>query len=82
MTPKTDGFRALSVKHPKHLLTRAKKATKLNLAILSSNPNSTHFDLNTQCLMRQDVQLLSQKLNFFLCFFFFFFTILMPRLFI
>jgi hypothetical protein len=73
MTPKTDGFRALSVKHPKHLLTRAKKATKLNLAILSSNPNSTHFDLNTQCLMRQDVQLLSQKFNYFLCFFFFFF---------
>jgi hypothetical protein len=35
MTPKPDSFRALRVKHPKNLLTRVKKATKLNLAILS-----------------------------------------------
>jgi hypothetical protein len=37
MTPKPDGFWALDVKHPKDLLTRVKKATKLNLAILLSN---------------------------------------------
>jgi hypothetical protein len=39
MTPKPDGFRALGVKHPKDLLTRVKKATKLNLAILSIKAN-------------------------------------------
>jgi hypothetical protein len=33
MSPKPDGFRALGVKHPKDLLTRVKKVTKLNLAI-------------------------------------------------
>jgi hypothetical protein len=33
MTPKPDGFRALGVKHLKDLLTRVKKAMKLNLAI-------------------------------------------------
>jgi hypothetical protein len=42
MTPKLDGFRALGVKHPKDLLTRVKKATKLNLAILSIKANF-HF---------------------------------------
>jgi hypothetical protein len=36
MTPKPDGFRALGVKHPTDLLTRVKKATKLNLAIYQS----------------------------------------------
>jgi hypothetical protein len=36
MTPKPDGFRALGVKHPKDLLTRVKKATKLNLSIYQS----------------------------------------------
>jgi hypothetical protein len=35
MTLKPNGFRALGVKYPKDLLTRVKKATKLNLAILS-----------------------------------------------
>jgi hypothetical protein len=39
MTPKLDGFRALGVKHPKDLLTRVKKTTKLNLAILSIKAN-------------------------------------------
>jgi hypothetical protein len=39
MTPKLDGFRALGVKHPKDLLIRVKKATKLNLAILSTKEN-------------------------------------------
>jgi hypothetical protein len=39
MTPKPDGFRALGIKHPKDLLTRVKKATKLNLVILSSKTN-------------------------------------------
>jgi calcineurin-like phosphoesterase len=33
MTPKLDDFRALGVKHIKDLLTRVKKATKLNLMI-------------------------------------------------
>jgi hypothetical protein len=42
MTPKPDGFRALGVKHPKDLLTRVKKTTKLNLAILSIKENF-HF---------------------------------------
>jgi hypothetical protein len=42
MTPKPDGFRALGVKHPKDLLTRVKKATKPNLAILSIKENF-HF---------------------------------------
>jgi hypothetical protein len=42
MTPKPDGFRALGVKHPKDLLTRVKKATKLNLAKLSIKENF-HF---------------------------------------
>jgi hypothetical protein len=65
MTPKPDGFRALGVKHPKDLLTRVKKAMKLNLAILSSNPNFTPFDTNIQCLMRQEVWLLSEKFKFF-----------------
>jgi hypothetical protein len=39
MTPKLDGFRALGVKHPKDLLNRVKKSTKLNLAILSIKEN-------------------------------------------
>jgi hypothetical protein len=39
MTPKPDGFRTLGVKHPKDFLTRVKKATKLNLAILSIKAN-------------------------------------------
>jgi hypothetical protein len=39
MTPKPNGFRALGVKHPKDLLTRVKKDTKLNLAILSIKTN-------------------------------------------
>jgi len=39
MTSKPDGFKALDVKHPKELLTRVKKATKLNLAILSIKAN-------------------------------------------
>jgi hypothetical protein len=42
MTPKPDGFRALGEKYPKNLLTRVKKATKLNLAILSIKENF-HF---------------------------------------
>jgi hypothetical protein len=36
MTLKPDGFRALGVEHPKDLLTRVQKATKLNLAIYQS----------------------------------------------
>jgi hypothetical protein len=70
MTPKPNGFRALGVKHPKDLLTRVKKAMKLNLAIFSS------FDVNTQCLMMQEIGLLSEKLkviNIILLLFFFFF---------
>jgi len=47
MTPKPDGFRALGVKHPKDLLTRVKKATKLNLVILSIK---TNFYLLTRIL--------------------------------
>jgi hypothetical protein len=47
MTPKPDGFRALGVKHPKDLLTRVKKATKPNLAILSIK---TNLHLLTQIL--------------------------------
>jgi hypothetical protein len=39
MTPKPNGFRALGVKHHKDLLTRVKKATKLNLATLSIKEN-------------------------------------------
>jgi hypothetical protein len=39
MTPKADGFWALGVKHPKDLLTRVKKVTKLNLAIISIKEN-------------------------------------------
>jgi hypothetical protein len=39
MTPKPDGFRALGVKHPEDLLTRVKKAPKLNLVILSIKTN-------------------------------------------
>jgi hypothetical protein len=78
MTPKPDGFRALGVKQPKDLLTQVKKATKLNLAILSSNPNFTLFDANTQCLIRQEARLLSEKFKFFniilfLSFFFYFY---------
>jgi hypothetical protein len=42
MTPKPYGFKALGVKHPKDLLTRVKKTTKLNLAILSIKANF-HF---------------------------------------
>jgi len=61
MTPKPSGFRTLGVKHPKDLLTRVKKATKLNLAILSINPIFSSFDVKTQCLMRQEVQLLNEK---------------------
>jgi hypothetical protein len=64
ITPKPDGFRTLDVKHPKDLLTRVKKAMKLNLAILSSNPNFTPFDVNTQCLLRQEVYLFSEKFNY------------------
>jgi hypothetical protein len=78
MIPKLDGFRASGVKHPKDLLTRVKKASKLNLTIFLFNPTFTHFDVNTLCLMRQDVQLLSEKFNSF----FFFFFIPMQRLFI
>jgi hypothetical protein len=48
MTPKPDGFRALGVKHLKNLLTRVKKATKLNLAILSIKEN---FHFLTQILV-------------------------------
>jgi hypothetical protein len=47
MTPKPDGFRALGVKHPKDLLTRVKKAMKLNLAIL---PIKANFHLLTRIL--------------------------------
>jgi hypothetical protein len=47
MTPKLDSFGALGVKHPKDLLTRVKKATNLNLAILSIKAN---FHLLTQIL--------------------------------
>jgi hypothetical protein len=43
MSPKLDGFWALGVKHPKDLLTRVKKATKLNLAILSIKENFQFF---------------------------------------
>jgi hypothetical protein len=39
MTPKLDSFRELGVKHRKDLLTRIKKATKLNLVILSIKEN-------------------------------------------
>jgi hypothetical protein len=46
MTPKPDGFMALGVKHPKDLLTRVKKAMKLNLAILSIKENF-HFSTRT-----------------------------------
>jgi hypothetical protein len=42
MTPKPDDFRALGVKQSKDLLTRVKKATKLNLATLSIKENF-HF---------------------------------------
>jgi hypothetical protein len=42
MTTKPDGFKALGVKQPKDLLTQVKKATKLNLAILSIKENF-HF---------------------------------------
>jgi hypothetical protein len=59
MTPKQNGFRALGVKNPYELTNSSQKAMKLNLVILSINPNFSHFDLNTQCLMRQEVQLLS-----------------------
>jgi hypothetical protein len=55
MTPKPDGFWALGVKHPKDLLTRVTKATKLNLTILSSNPNFVPFDVNNQCLAKGPV---------------------------
>jgi hypothetical protein len=72
MTPKLDDFMALGIKHPKDLPTLVKKATKLNLAILSINPNFSHFDVNTQYLMRQEVQLLSKKFNYFHFFFFLF----------
>jgi hypothetical protein len=47
MTLKPDGFRALGVKHPNDLLTRIKKATKLNLATLSIKEN---FHFLTQTL--------------------------------
>jgi len=39
MTPKPNGFRALSVKHLKNLLIRVKKAMKLNLVILLIKEN-------------------------------------------
>jgi hypothetical protein len=55
MTLKQNGFRALGVKNPYELTNSSQKAMKLNLAILSINPNFSHFDLNTQCLMRQEV---------------------------
>jgi hypothetical protein len=42
MTFKPYGFRALGVKRPKDLLTRVKKVTKLNLAILLIKENF-HF---------------------------------------
>jgi len=47
MTPKPDSFRALGVKHPKDLLTQVKKATELNLAILSIK---TNFHILTRIL--------------------------------
>jgi hypothetical protein len=53
MTPKPDGFRALGVKHPKDLLTRVKKATKLNLAILSIK---TNFHLLTRIRMLNEAR--------------------------
>jgi hypothetical protein len=46
MTLKPYGFRALGVKHPKDLITRVKKATMLNLAILSIKENF-HFLMRT-----------------------------------
>jgi hypothetical protein len=71
MTLKPDSFRELGVKHPKDLLTQVKKATTLNLSILSRNPNFKPFDVNTQCLMRQVVQLLSEKFKIYLFIFIF-----------
>jgi hypothetical protein len=68
MTPKVDNF----VKHHKDFLTRVKKATKLKLVILLINPNFSLFDVNTQCLMRQEVQLLSEEFNFLFFIFYFF----------
>jgi hypothetical protein len=71
MTPKPDGFRALGVKHPKDLLTRVKKVTKLNLPIFLFNQTFTPFNVNTKCLIRQEVQLLSEKLLLLLLLLFF-----------
>jgi hypothetical protein len=53
MTPKPDGFRELGEKHPKDLLTRVKKATKLNLAILSIK---TNFHLLTRIRMLNEAR--------------------------
>jgi hypothetical protein len=47
MTPKSYSFRALGVKHLKDLLTRVKKATKLNLDILLIK---TKFHIMTRIL--------------------------------
>jgi hypothetical protein len=63
MTLKPNGFKALSVKHPKDLLKQVKKVMKLNLTILSIKAN---FHLLTQILkslIRQEVRLLSEKLK-------------------
>jgi hypothetical protein len=43
------------------LMTQVKKGYKDKLIIPSINLNFTSFDANTQCLMRQDVRLLSEK---------------------
>jgi hypothetical protein len=63
VTPKPDGFRALDVEHPKGLNNLSQKE-------LRSQTNHfiyllTSFDVNTQCLMRQEVRLLNEALFFF-----------------
>ena len=76
MTLKPNGFRALGVETLR-LTNSSQKGYEAKLAILLIRTNFSLFDVNTHCLMRQEVRLLSEKLNLI-----FFFFNSMPRLFI
>jgi len=65
MTPKLYGFGALSVKHSCGLTNLSQKGYEAKLSHIINQLSFSPFDVNSKCLIRQEVQLLNEKKNTF-----------------
>jgi hypothetical protein len=63
VTPKPDGFKALDVETSLRVYYSSQKGYEVKLAIQSTKLHFSSFYANAQCLVRQNVQKLNEKLK-------------------